>query len=180
MKQQSSDGGPTLRRKTQLHTNPPPHPPAQETSAPSARWGTCCLGGWRRPGARSAALSWAAGGARTSGRRSAPRRPSPLLPSSAAHVSAPAREQRRGPAWASAPDRSPAGRRGPSGSQGRGAPPAAGLSGALAGRPARRPPISPDSNTRPPTPWGGAGRARRGVGVQAAGDRGSGVWDPCV
>ncbi|EAX01636.1 hCG2041115, partial [Homo sapiens] len=36
-------------------------------------------------------------------RRSAPRRPSPPPPSSAAHVSAPAPEQRPGPAWTGAP-----------------------------------------------------------------------------
>lgn len=77
---------------------------ARETSAPSgADLGTCCPGGWWWPWVRSAARSWAAGSERRSGRRSAPRRPSPPLPSSAAHVPAPAREQRRGPAWTSAP-----------------------------------------------------------------------------
>lgn len=76
----------------------------RETSAPfGAALGTCCPGGWRWPWARSVARSWAAGSERTSGRRSAPRRPSLPLPSSAAHVPAPAQEQRRGPAWTSAP-----------------------------------------------------------------------------
>lgn len=93
---------------------PPPPRPSPESPAPSGALSTCCPGGWRRRGARSAARSWAAGSGRTSGRRSAPRRPSPPLPSSAAHVPAPAREQRRGPAWTSTGTPSPAGRQGPS------------------------------------------------------------------
>lgn len=76
---------------------------ARETSAPfGVALGTCCQGGWRWPWARSGVLSWVAGSERTNGRQSAPRRPSPPLPSSAAHVPAPAREQRRRPAWTSA------------------------------------------------------------------------------
>lgn len=80
------------------------NPQAQPTPAPfGVAVGTCCPGDWRRPGACSAVRSWAAESERTSGRRSAPRRPRPPLPSSAAHVSAWAREQRREPAWTSAP-----------------------------------------------------------------------------
>lgn len=163
-------------RKPSCLWNHHPPPPSPGDSCPVGDVGTCCRGGWRSPGARSAARGWAAGGARTSGRRWAPRRPSPPLPSSAAHGSAPAGEQRRGPAWASAPARSPAGRGGAAvglprpgllprpGCQGRGiaAPPAARL-------------ISMDSSPRPPAPRAGAGRARWGAG---GGVGVAGVWDP--
>lgn len=99
LKQQSSDGALMPWQKTQLGGESPGKPLAPFGVA----LGTCCPGGWRRPWAHSAARSWAAESERTSGRRSTPRRPSPPLPSSAVHVPAPGREQRRGPAWTSAP-----------------------------------------------------------------------------
>lgn len=148
-----------------------PTPLARKALLPPERLSTCCPGGWRRRGARSAARSWAAGSGRTSGRRSAPRRPSPPLPSSAAHVLAPAREQRRGPAWTSTGTPSPAGRQGPSSSRG--------LSpGCQGSRPRPRgSPISIDCKTRPGALDGGGGPWGRGAGV---GSLPLGNWKPAV
>lgn len=166
LKQPSRDGGGMPRQRTpgQAET-----PQPRKALLPPERLSTCCPGGWRRRGARSAARSWAAGSGRTSGRRSAPRRPSPPLPSSAAHVSAPAREQRRGPAWTSTGTPSPAGRPGPSSSRG--------LSpGCQGSRPRPRgSPISIDCTTRPGAPEGGGGPWGRGGGV---GSLTLGNWKP--